>query len=117
MAKSISKPPKLGEPSQNSVRRSWLEANGKIYCFIDLADLCIVSNFVEVKSISAFHDSELARCTKKINAMFSTLKRNNKSQKRDLAILKTDKGLLLAWVEHGAHGPHDPGAAKALGIR
>ena len=78
---------------------------------------CFDAKFVEVESMSEFHDANLARCTKEINAIFGHLKRNNKRQKRGLAILKTDKGLFLAWVQHGAHGSHDPGAAKALGIR
>ena len=120
MAKAIPKPPMPRRPwsnGTNRVHRSWIESNGQVYCFVDWYDLCIVAKFVEVKSMSAFHDTELARCTKEINAIFSHLKRNNKSQKRELAILKTEKGLLLAWVQHGAHGPHDPGTAKALGIR
>ena len=117
MTKPRSKSFKIDDTILDHAKMSWLEANGKIYCFVDPADLCVIIRFAELKSLTPFHDAELARCTKEINAILNKVKRNNKSRNRDLSILKTEKGLLLAWVERGAHGPRDPGTAKALGIK
>ncbi len=50
-------------------KRSYMIMNGKVYCFRDPDDLCIVTNFLTVTSTTDFHDAELAQCTKEINSL------------------------------------------------
>jgi len=69
MTKPRSKSLKIDDTILDHAKMSWLEANGKIYCFVDPADLCVIIRFAELKSLTPFHDAELARCTKEINAI------------------------------------------------
>ncbi len=96
---------------------SWMKVNGVVHCYEHPDDLQVIAKFKEARRRSSFHDAQLARCTKEINRILDKVKRNNKNEKRELAILRTSGGLFLAWTEYGAVGPYDDNAEKRLGIK
>jgi hypothetical protein len=90
-----------------------------IMCFKDPDDFQTVARFQEVKTLTESHDAELRKCTKEINTILARIEKNSKKRNRQLAILTTPRGLMLAWTEYGAVGPYDDDSVidKALGFK
>jgi hypothetical protein len=97
---------------------SWYHDGRRVVCYKSSKSTQFVA-WLCPATISSFHDSELAECTKQINAIFAKVVKNNKDPKRKLALLDTPKGLLLAWSEYGVIGPDDDEneIEKALGLK
>jgi len=98
-------------------KRTWLEFDGKIYCYRSPDDLCRVTSFRSAKK-SGFHDEAMIQATKEINAIFKRLQKQNSDTTREPALIDTGEGLLLAWVHcNGAAGAGSGDVAKTLGLK
>jgi len=96
-------------------KRTWMEMDGKVYCYKSPDNLCHVSRLRSAK-LSAFHDKALLKATEQINAILVDIEKSNKNKDRELSILNTGEGLLLAWVQCCGIGAGDSGAVKALNL-
>ena len=107
------KPPPKG-PTYNWF---WL-AGDKYWCTKSRLDRQTVLKFAEAKTLSVFHDEDLAQCTKELNAAIKKFKDARKSEEEELSVIKTSKGLLLAWAGHAVSDEDDDEViAEALGIK
>jgi hypothetical protein len=61
----------------------------------------------EAAELSAFHDAELAKATKEINAILGALEKNNKKKDRKLSFIEFQNRHFLVWAGYGAVGPFD----------
>jgi len=61
----------------------------------------------ESEELTEFHDANLARATKEINAIFERIVKNNKDQKRTLSFIEFQGRHLLIWATYGAVTPYD----------
>lgn len=59
---------------------------------------CNLAEFIEAEE-SEFHDANLIKATWAIKAILAAIPEDQNG--RNLSLLNTKKGLLLAWVEHG----------------
>jgi hypothetical protein len=66
-------------------------------CCINGDGSCVEADFVEPAILTSHHDETLAGVTRKIKELFSTIPAD---ADRKLSILRTSKGLILAWVRH-----------------
>jgi hypothetical protein len=106
----------------------------KVTCWPSRDETCYVATLQSANRETRVHDSDLARCTEEINATLANVKENNREPGRELALLRTPRGLFLAWVDtteeiemidtlYGrvgnfgpAFGPDDPRMEQMLGI-
>ncbi len=65
---------------------------------------CFAAMMVRIHE-NDYHDAVLAKATEAINEILTKI--GNDSKGRELSMLATPWGALLAWVEHGAKIPHD----------
>ncbi len=63
---------------------------------------CFEAKMVRIHE-NGYHDEELVKATDAINAILAKIPADSK--KRELSILATPFGALLAWVEHGTEVP------------
>ena len=61
--------------------------------------------------VSAFHDQTLADATQQIKQVLASIP--DDPQGRKVSFLRTPRGLMLAWVNHGADVPTDAVPASA----
>jgi hypothetical protein len=77
-------------------------ANSHVICHGE-ADECLVMDqeflLRTVKRLSPNHDDILAKATKEINAIVAKLPKKN-SEGRELSLIITASGPVLAWCEH-----------------
>jgi hypothetical protein len=71
----------------------------------------------EAGELTAFHDAELAKATKQINAILRTVKKNNKDRERKLSFIVFQNRHFLVWAGYGAVGPHDDDATVVKALR
>ena len=57
--------------------------------------------------LTGFHDAELARATKEINAILSEIEKGNKDPERELSFIQFQNRHFLVWAGHGVVGPDD----------
>jgi len=86
------------------------ESTDKISCFPSNVNRCIVvrkprpavsEGFVSPTSTTttSFHDKDLVKATRKINAILDELVDSTDREERSLHILMTNEGPMLAWVD------------------
>ena len=99
-------------------KRTYVQKDDKVYCFQEDDEKCKVINVHEAKTLTTFHDADLAQATKEIHAILEEVGRANRDLDRELAFLRTPDGLFLAWTVH-AIGPEDEEEEikKALGLQ
>jgi hypothetical protein len=70
------------------------------------------------KTLSSFHDAELAQATREINQVLDRVERNNKDPKRELSFIEFQDQPFLVWATYDAVGPEDDDdvIARALGL-
>jgi hypothetical protein len=61
----------------------------------------------EAEELTEFHDADLARATKAINAIVERIEKNNKDPKRALSLIQFQDRHLLVWAHYGAVTPYD----------
>jgi hypothetical protein len=73
----------------------------------------------EADELTDFHDAELARATREINAIVDRIQKNNKDPERNLSFIQFKNRHLLVWATYGAVTPYDDDATiiKALKLK
>lgn|SRR5262249_17180892 len=61
----------------------------------------------EAEELTDFHDADLARATKEINAIFDKIEKNNKNPERTLSLIEFQGRHLMVWANYGAVTPYD----------
>lgn len=90
-----------------TTKRTWVLTPHGMSCFQAPESYQTVKNLWEVTELAPFHDAELAKATKEINAIFSGLEKSNKDQTRTLSFVRFQSRLFLVWARYGAVGPWD----------
>jgi hypothetical protein len=108
MKMSVKDPkPMPGDPAPTY---DWMCADrqcNKLDCFKDPLSYQCVGRLWEATQATEFHDAELVRATKQINAILSRIERSNRDPKRTLSLIKFQKQHLLVWATYGVIGPTD----------
>jgi hypothetical protein len=86
---------------------SWFYAPDGIECYQNPLATQTVTRLWESTELTDFHDAELAKATKEINAIFGALEKNNKDPNRKLSLIGFENHHLLIWAGYGAIGPDD----------
>jgi hypothetical protein len=106
---------------QAKVTRDWIMgSDGRVKCFDSLNDKCeILAPLIAPLRATPAHNAVLMRCTKEINAILRKARKSNSQKGTDLHLLRTPRGLLLAWAScDGVCSGDDPAAIdKAFGIK
>ncbi|HEX2450742.1 MAG TPA: hypothetical protein VHJ69_06365 [Gemmatimonadales bacterium] len=66
-----------------------------------------VSELWEAEGLTEFHDADLARATKEINAIVEKIERNNKDLNHTLSLIEFQGRHLMVWANYGAVTPDD----------
>ncbi len=83
------------------------QAGTKIDCFKSAANRQTVCKLWQVKEPAQFHDAELVAATRKINAVFERLEKQNRDKSRHLSFVQFRNRLMLVWASYGRIGPAD----------
>jgi hypothetical protein len=73
----------------------------------------------EAGELTAFHDSQMAKATKEINAILSRVEKSNRDPQRKLSWVQFKNRHFLVWATYGVVGPDDDEATivKSLGLK
>ncbi len=73
----------------------------------------------EAEELTEFHDADLARATKEINAIVDRIEKNNKDPNRTASFIEFQGRHLMVWANYGAVTPYDDDDTiiKALRLR
>jgi hypothetical protein len=90
----------------------------RAYCFRSPDDLCHGPELAAPTNLTPSHDATLSQCTKDINAHLSGTSKSVRDHDREMAILETSQGLLLAWIATAARqtGSNGDTLDKVLGF-
>src|SRR5579871_2230086 len=88
-----------------------------IDCFRSPYSNQCVANLWEATEPTDFHDANLAKATKQINAILSEIEKRNRNPKRKLSIIQVENRHLLVWAAYGALGPDDKAKAVIKALR
>jgi hypothetical protein len=66
-----------------------------------------VNKLWEAEELTEFHDSELDRATKRINAIMDRIEKNNKDSERTLSLIEYQGRHFLVWATYGAITRYD----------
>jgi len=61
----------------------------------------------EAAELTEFHDAELARATRQINAIVEKIEAGNKDPNRKLSLIEFQGRHLMVWATYGAVTPYD----------
>ncbi len=86
---------------------SWIQSGNYVYCYKHPWGGQDVANLWEAAEFTDFHDAELARATKEINAILSKVEKNNRHPERKLSLIEFQNRHLLVWARYGVVGPED----------
>jgi len=98
---------------------SWIQSGNYVYCYKNEWGGQDVAKLWEAAQLSDFHDSELAKATREINAILKRLERSNRNADRKLSFVEFENRYLLVWARYGVVGPFDDRATimKALKLK
>jgi len=107
------------KPKKPTPKYSWIQSGNYVYCYKNAWGGQDVAKLWEAAELSEFHDAELARATKEINAILTRVERNNRNADRKLSLVEFDNRQLLVWARYGVVGPFDEPATivKALKLK
>jgi hypothetical protein len=86
---------------------AWIQSGNYVLCYKSSLGGQDVAKLWESAGVTEFHDAELARATREINAILSKLERNNRDPKRKLSLIEFQNRPLLVWAQYGVVGPED----------
>ena len=98
---------------------SWIESADGVVCYRNPSGFQTLTGLWEVGALTAFHDSEMAKATKEINAILSRVEQSNRDPKRNLSWVQFQNRHLLVWASYDVIGPDDDDATiiKALRLK
>ena|ERR1700730_3479520 len=102
----MAKPKPKPKPTDDHTWSWSLDPHGMI-CFPSPESYQTVTKLWETTELTAFHDAELAKATKEINAILSGLEKSNKDPERTLSFILFRNRHFLVWARYGAVGPSD----------
>lgn len=107
------------QAEQDKKKYSWSWKDGKMNCCTSETSTCNVSKLWEVAGLTQFHDAELQKATKEINAILDGVSKANRDRGRHLSFVQIEDRHLLAWITEGIVGPDDDDRAihKALRLK
>lgn len=99
---------KLRAKQGGSSKYTWIYSpEYGVLCYLyDKAEQTL-TNLWEVEELTEFHDAELAKATKEINAILSGVEKRNKNPERKLSFILFQNRHLLVWARYDAVGPDD----------
>ena len=74
---------------------------GKVLCYEGTPNNCNVVFLAEPEMSMGFHGDGLAEATKEINAILQRVADSEEAEGRELRLLSTPSGLMLAWANCG----------------
>jgi len=98
---------------------SWIESADGVVCYRNPSGFQTLTGLWEVGALTAFHDSEMAKATKEINAILSRVEQSNRDPKRNLSWVQFQNRNFLVWATYGVVGAYDDEATivKSLGLK
>ena len=98
---------------------SWIESADGVVCYRNPSGFQTLTGLWEVGALTAFHDSEMAKATKEINAILSRVEQSNRDPKRNLSWVQFQNRKFLVWATYGGVGADDDEATivKSLGLK
>jgi hypothetical protein len=96
------------KPKPNSEQKyAWAQSGNYVLCYKSSFGGQDVAKLWKAAEITEFHDAELARATKEINAILSKVEKNNRNPERKLSLIGFQNRHLLVWAKYGVVGPED----------
>ena len=91
----------------------------KVYCYRSPRADQQVAGLWEAEKLTSFHDAELAKATKEINAILSKIQKGNRDPDRTLSLVLFQNRPFLVWASYEIVGPDDDEAMimKTLGLK
>ena len=98
----------MAEKNSKGKTYSWIldPLDGMLYFESDYSYQTLTGLW-EVTELSTFHDAELAKATKEINAILKRAEESNKDPERKLSFIRFHNQHFLVWARYGAVGPSD----------
>jgi hypothetical protein len=107
----------LAQPAGGWTLKKFKILKERIECY-GKGNKCAVANIVEAARLTKFHDENLQKCTRELNAILN--KYNSKSERpnTELRILNTPEGPFLCWADTRMGSSEDDAETifKGLGI-
>ncbi len=94
------------KPKPPEPKYSWVRKDKTVSCFKGSGGQTVIKLW-EAAELSSFHDAELARATKEINAILSKLEKNNKDPDRGPSFIEFQNRHFLVWASYDVVGPDD----------
>jgi hypothetical protein len=85
----------------------YIQTNKGVSCFESKTDMCGIIPLVNATSLSDWHDEPLQQATYEINSILEKIAEANKDDSKCLSLLKTPKGLFLAWTKKAMTSLHN----------
>ena len=85
---------------------NWIKKGKKVRCAKGAGGQTVV-NLWEAEELTEFHDADLARATKEINAIVERIEKNNKDPERKVSLIEFQGRHLMVWANYGAVTPYD----------
>lgn len=85
---------------------SWIMSGNYVYCYKGWGGQD-VAKLWEAEELTEFHDADLARATKEINAILSKVEKSNRRSERKLSLIEFQNRHLLVWARYGVVGQDD----------
>src|SRR5918999_883882 len=109
--------PKRPKPKPKPTGYTWVLDKDGVLCYSGGSGQT-VARLWEADSLSGFHDEELAKATKEINAILERVARSQASEDAELSFIEFQDRHMLVWARYGAVSPYDDDdvIAEALGL-
>ena len=85
---------------KNGKKYTWVLSPRGMHCYKSKESWQTVTNLWEVGELTPFHDAELARATKEINGILSSLEKSNKDSSRKLSFIRFRNRHFLVWAQY-----------------
>jgi hypothetical protein len=90
----------------NANTHNYIIKNNHVTCAKGAGGQTVV-RLLEAETLTDFHDADLARATKEINAIVDKIEKNNKDPNRKVSLIEFRGRHLMVWASYGAVTPYD----------
>jgi hypothetical protein len=111
--------PTKPQPKPPEPKYSWTRTGNKVTCSKNSAGGQTVLKLWEASELSSFHDAELAKATKEINAILAEVEKGNTDRNRTPSFIRFQNRHFMIWSTYDVVGPEDDEATiiKALKLK
>ncbi len=85
---------------------NWIMTGNRVTCAKGAGGQTVVK-LLEAAELTDFHDVELAKATKKINAIVEQIEKNNNDPNRTVSLVEIQGRHLMVWASYGTVTPYD----------